>query len=41
MATWVEIVFGLGLTLLVPAHARTEALLARPAHADLLEVLLS
>ena len=41
MATWVEIGFGLGLTFLVPAHARTEALLARPGHADLLEVLLS
>ena len=41
MASWAEIAFGLGLTLLIPAHARDEARLARPAHADLIEVLLS
>lgn len=41
MATWAEIAFGLGLTLLVPSHARDEALLARPAHADLVDVLLA
>jgi hypothetical protein len=41
MATWVEIAFGLGLTLLVPSHARDEVLLARPGQADLVEVLLS
>jgi hypothetical protein len=41
MATWVEIAFGLGLTLLVPSPARHEVLVARPGHADLVEVLLS
>ncbi len=41
MATWSEIAFGLGLTLLVPAHARDEVLLARPGHGDLVEVLLA
>lgn len=41
MATWVEIAFGLGSTLLAPSHARTEVLLARPGQADLVEVLLS
>ena len=41
MATWVEIAFGLGLTLLTPAHALDEVLLARPERADLIEVLFS
>lgn len=41
MATWVEIAFGLGLTLLVPSQARHEVLVARPAHAGLVEVLFS
>lgn len=41
MATWSMLAAELGLTLLVPAHARTEALVARPEHADLVEVLLA
>ena len=41
MATWVEIAFELGLTLLVPSHARDEVLLARPEQADLVDVLLA
>lgn len=41
MATWTEIAFGLGLTLLAPSHARDEVLLARPGQADLVEVLLA
>ena len=41
MATWVETAFELGLTLLVPSHARDEVLLARPEQADLVEVLLA
>ena len=41
MATWVEIAFELGLTLLAPSHACNEALLARPEQAALVDVLLS
>lgn len=41
MATWSSIAWQLGLTLLVPAHARAEVLLARPGDAELIEVLLA
>ena len=41
MATWVEIAFELGLTLLLPAHAHNEVLLLHPEQAALVDVLLS
>ena len=40
LASWTAIAAGLGLTLLVPGAARSEAVLIRPADADLLDVLL-
>ena len=40
LASWTAIAAGLGLTLLVPSAARTEAVLIRPDDADLLDVLL-
>jgi hypothetical protein len=41
LASWTAIAAGLGLTLLVPGSARTEAVLIRPGEVDLLDVLLA
>lgn len=41
LASWTSIAAGLGLTLLVPGAARTEASLVRPGDAALLDVLLA
>ena len=41
LASWTAIAAGLGLTLLVPGAARTEAALIRPGDTDLLDVLLA
>ncbi|MCD2191837.1 hypothetical protein LQ327_00325 [Actinomycetospora endophytica] len=41
MATWAEVAFGQGLTLLVPSLARDEVLLARPEQSDLVDVCCS
>ena len=41
LACWTAVAAGLGLALLVPSAARTEAALIRPGDADLLDVLLA
>jgi hypothetical protein len=41
MATWSSIAWQLGLTLLVPSHARDEVLLAQPDEGELVEVLFA